>query len=105
MNWVIGAAGMMLFAAACLVVWRMMVGPSPLDRIVASDVMVGIVIATVGIYSVIARNTTGLPILLGLSLVGFSGAVGVARLIASPSTIRRRFDRRQARQEEETDDD
>ncbi|MGC3954248.1 MAG: monovalent cation/H+ antiporter complex subunit F [Propionicimonas sp.] len=104
MIWVIGAAGVMLFAAACLVLWRIVVGPSALDRIVASDVMVGIVIAVVGLYSVIARNATGLPILLGLSLVGFSGAVGVARLISSPSTIQRRFDRRQARQEEDSDD-
>ena len=104
MIWVIGLAGAMLAVAAALVLWRMVSGPSSLDRIVASDVMVGIVIAAVGLYSVIARNTTGLPILLGLSLVGFSGAVGVARLIASPSTIRRRFDRRQARQEEDADD-
>lgn len=103
MMWVVGAAGVMLAVAACLVVWRMVVGPSALDRIVASDVMVGIVIAAVGIYSVIAHNSTGLPILLGLSLVGFSGAVGVARLISSPSTIRRRFDRRQARQEDADD--
>lgn len=105
MIWVIGAAGVMLFIAACLMVWRMIAGPSALDRIVASDVMVGIVIAAVGVYSVIARNTTGLPLLLGLSLVGFSGAVGVARLMSSPSTVRRRFVRRQARQEEGTDDD
>lgn len=105
MSWVIGAAGAMLLVAAGLGIWRMVAGPTALDRIVASDVIVGIVIAAVGIYSVIARNSTGLPILLGLSLVGFSGAVGVARLIASPSTIRRRFDRRQARQEEDTDDD
>ncbi len=105
MIWVIGVAGALLIVAAGLVLWRMAVGPSALDRIVGSDVMVGIVIAAVGLYSVIAHNSTGLPILLGLSLVGFSGAVGVARLIASPSTIRRRFDRRQPRQEEETDDD
>lgn len=104
MIWVIGAAGVMLFAAACLVLWRMVAGPSALDRIVASDVLVAIVIAAVGLYSVLAHNSTGLPILLGLSLVGFSGAVGVARLISSPSTIRRRFDRRQARHEEDTDD-
>ena len=104
MIWVSWAAGAMLFAAACLVLWRLATGPSALDRVGASDVMVGIVIAAVGVYSVIAHNSTGLPILLGLSLVGFSGAVGVARLIASPSTIQRRFDRRQARHEEDTDD-
>ncbi len=104
MTWVIGAAGVMLFAAACLVLWRMVTGPSSLDRIVASDVMVAIVIAAVGLYSVISHNSTGLPILLGQSQVVFSGSVGVARLIASPSTIRRRFRERKARQEEDSDD-
>lgn len=95
----IGAAVAMLAVAACLVLWRLVQGPSALDRIVAGDVIVAIVIASVGLYSVLAHNTTGLPILLGLSLVGFSAAVAVARLIASPSTIRRRFDRRQSQQE------
>ncbi|MDQ7993557.1 MAG: monovalent cation/H+ antiporter complex subunit F [Propionicimonas sp.] len=104
MTVVVGAAVVMLVVAACLVLWRMVHGPSPLDRIVAADVMVAIVIAGVGIYTVAARNSTGLPILLVLSLVGFSGAVGVARLISSPSTIRRRFDRRRARQEDNGDD-
>lgn len=103
MTLVIGAAVVMLLAAACLVLWRMVNGPTALDRIVAADVIVAIVIAGVGIYSVMADNSTGLPILLVLSLVGFSGAVAVARLIASPSTIRRRFDRRQARQEDNGD--
>lgn len=103
MTVILGSAVVMLVAAACLVLWRLVQGPTALDRIVAADVIVAIVVAGVGLYSVLADNTTGLPILLGLSLVGFSGAVGVARLIASPSTIRRRFDRRQSRQEGDGD--
>jgi len=103
MTILITLAGVMLVVATGLVLWRMVHGPSPLDRIVASDVMVAIVIAGVGIYTVVADNSTGLPILLVLSLVGFSGAVAVARLISSPTTIRRRFDRRRARQEENGD--
>lgn len=103
MTVVLGSAVVMLVVAACLVLWRLVQGPTALDRIVAGDVIVAIVVASVGLYSVLAHNTTGLPILLGLSLVGFAGAVGVARLIASPSTIRRRFDRRQSRQEEDGD--
>ena len=47
----------------------------------------------------------GLPILLGLSLVGFTAAVGVARLIASSEGVRRLFDRRQAMKSEEDDDE
>jgi multicomponent Na+:H+ antiporter subunit F len=102
MNVVIGISLGLLVVAACLVLWRMVVGPTPLDRIISSDVMVAIVIAGVGLYPVLARNDTGLPILLGLCLVGFTGAVGVARLLASPTTVRRLFDRRQAMR---TDDD
>ncbi len=103
MTIVIGSAVAMLMAAAVLVLWRLVQGPTSLDRIVAGDVIIAIVIASVGLYSVLADNTTGLPILLGLSLVGFSAAVAVARLIASPSTVRRRFVRRQSRQEDNGD--
>ncbi|HRA77121.1 MAG TPA: monovalent cation/H+ antiporter complex subunit F [Propionicimonas sp.] len=99
MTVVIGISLGLLVVAACLVLWRMVAGPTPLDRIISSDVMVAIVIAGVGLYSVLARNDTGLPILLGLCLVGFTGAVGVARLLSSPTTVRRLFDRRQAMQD------
>lgn len=100
---IIGFAAVVLFAAAALTLWRLVAGPSPLDRIISSDVMVAIAIAAVGLYSVIARNATGLPILLGLSLVGFTGAVGVARLISSAEGVRRLFDRRQAMKDDDDD--
>ncbi|MEA5055149.1 MAG: monovalent cation/H+ antiporter complex subunit F [Propionicimonas sp.] len=99
--WIAAAS---LFAAAWLVLYRMVRGPTPLDRIVAADVMVAIMIAGVGIYTVVAGNATGLPILLALSLVGFTGSVGVARLIASSRSVRRAFDRRQAMDAEDADD-
>lgn len=94
----------LLAAAASLTLWRMVAGPTPLDRIISSDVMVGVVIAAVGLYSVLARNSTGLPILLGLSLIGFTGAVGVARLILSSAGVQRVFDRRKAMRTEDSDD-
>jgi len=96
--------GVLLGAAACLSLWRMVAGPTPLDRIISSDVIVAIAIAAVGLYSVIAGNSTGLPILLGLSLVGFTGAVGVARLIASSAGVRRLFDQRRAMDTEDADE-
>lgn len=96
--------GAMLAAAVCLSLWRMVVGPTPLDRIISSDVIVAIVIAAVGLYSVATDNSTGLPILLGLSLIGFTGAVGVARLISSSAGVQRLFDRRRAMDSEDGDD-
>lgn len=104
MIWVLGFAGAVLAVAAGLALWRIVTGPSHLDRIVSSDVMVSIVIATVGLIAVWGRSSTGLPILLGLSLMAFTGAVGVARLLSSPSTVQRLFDRRRALREEENGD-
>ena len=101
MIYILGAAAAMLSLAAILTLWRLVSGPTPLDRILASDVIVAIAIAAVGVYSVIAGNATGLPIVLGLSLVGFTGAVGVARLISSSEGVRRLFDRRQAMKDDD----
>ncbi len=98
---ILGGAAVMLTVAAILTLWRMVAGPTPLDRIIASDVIVAIAIAAVALYSVIAGNATGLPILLGLSLVGFTGAVGVARLISSSAGVQRLFDRRKAMKDDD----
>jgi multicomponent Na+:H+ antiporter subunit F len=104
MTVILGIAVVVLAAAAVLTLWRMVTGPTAMDRIISADVMVAVVIATVCIYSVSAGNSTGLPILLGLSLIAFTAAVGVARLIASSDGVRRLFDRRQAMRSEEADD-
>ena len=98
---IVVAAAVMLTLAAILTLWRLMTGPTPLDRIIASDVVVAIAIAAVAVYSVIAGDATGLPILLCLSLVGFTGAVGVARLVSSSEGVRRLFDRRQAMKDDD----
>lgn len=105
MSVIIGVAAVLLFTAAVLTLWRLVVGPSGLDRIISSDVMVAIAIASVGLYSVIARNATGLPILLALSLLGFTGAVGVARLIVSAEGVRKLVSHRQAMDPEQPDQD
>ena len=63
--------------------------------------MVAIAIAAAALYSVLARNATGLPILLGLSLVGFTGAVGVARLITSSAGVRKLVSRRKAMKDDD----
>ncbi len=93
-----------LFVAGCLVIWRMVRGPTSLDRIIAADVLVAIAVAAVAVYTIVSGNRTGLPILLSLSLVGFTAAVAVARLLASNTSVRRAFDRRRAYETEDSDD-
>jgi multicomponent Na+:H+ antiporter subunit F len=77
--WVCGAA---FGSAAVLAVWRMNQGPRMLDRMIAVDVLIAVVVGALGLEAAVNRHTTTLPILVVLSLVGFVGAVSVARFAA-----------------------
>jgi multicomponent Na+:H+ antiporter subunit F len=69
----------MLGVAALLLVARISLGPTMLDRVVALDVLVAVVICALGLEAAIHRHTTTLPILVVLSLLGFVGSVSIAR--------------------------
>ncbi|MGD8214704.1 monovalent cation/H+ antiporter complex subunit F [Aestuariimicrobium sp. Y1814] len=91
------AALVMLLVSAGFALYRMAVGPTSLDRSVASDVMIAILIGATGLYTVTSGNELGVPVLLVLSLLGFTAAVGMARLISNRSdhiqTLRERRQR------------
>jgi multicomponent Na+:H+ antiporter subunit F len=69
----------MLGVAALLLVARISLGPTMLDRVVALEVLVAVVICALGLEAAIHRHTTTLPILVVLSLLGFVGSVSIAR--------------------------
>jgi Multisubunit Na+/H+ antiporter, MnhF subunit len=69
----------LLAIAALLLVARISLGPTMLDRVVALDVLVAVVICGLGLEAAIHRHTTTLPILVVLSLLGFVGSVSIAR--------------------------
>lgn len=68
-----------LAVAALLLVVRISLGPTMLDRVVALDVLVAVVICGLALEAAVRRHTTTLPILGVLSLLGFVGSVSVAR--------------------------
>ncbi len=74
----IGCAGL-LGVAALLLVTRISLGPTMLDRVVALDVLVAVVICGLALEAAVHQHTTTLPILGVLSLLGFIGSVSVAR--------------------------
>jgi multicomponent Na+:H+ antiporter subunit F len=76
------AALAMLGVAAVIVLVRIARGPSNLDRIVASDILVVVVIAGVALESVRQRTATYLPLLMVLGLVAFVGGVAVTRFMS-----------------------
>ena len=83
--------------AALLALYRLAVGPTGLDRGVASDVVLAVMIAGIGAHAIATGTSVGLIVILVLSLVGFTTAVGLARLITGASARERRFLEAEAR--------
>lgn len=77
---------LLLGVAAALALTRMAKGPTSLDRSIAADVMIAILVAGTGLFAIISKLDTMLPVLLVLSLLGFTSAVSMARLISSRSS-------------------
>jgi multicomponent Na+:H+ antiporter subunit F len=78
----VSAGALMLVVAAVLTVARMSRGPSSLDRVVAADVLIAVVIATLALEAIVNDHSTTLPVMLVLSLLGFAGSVSIARFVA-----------------------
>lgn len=76
------AIGGLLAVSALLALIRITIGPSVLDRVVGSDVLVSIVVCSLGAQAALTEGSTTLPLLISLSLVGFLGSVAVARFVA-----------------------
>lgn len=79
MNAVLVVCAALLGVAALLLLARIALGPTMLDRVVALDVLVAVVICGLALEAAVNRHTTTLPVLAVLSLLGFIGAVSVAR--------------------------
>ena len=79
---VVTVGALMLAVAAVLTVARLSRGPSSLDRVVAADVLIAVVIAALALEAIVNDHSTTLPVMLVLSLLGFAGAVSIARFVA-----------------------
>jgi multicomponent Na+:H+ antiporter subunit F len=68
--------------AALLALVRIVIGPSILDRAVASDVLLTEVLCILGADMVINHHIRTLPILLIIAAVGVFGSIAIARFVA-----------------------
>lgn len=73
------AVAVMLAAAFAMALVRIVRGPSTLDRIVANDVLLAITVGAIATEAAYTRDATGLPILLGLALLGPIASIAVGR--------------------------
>ncbi|ARJ06967.1 sodium:proton antiporter [Humibacter sp. BT305] len=76
-------AAVLFGAAAIGALYRIIKGPSALDRIIASDVLVATVMCALGAEMAINKHTDTLPVLLGLAIFTVVGSVSIARFMAT----------------------
>ena len=78
-DWVMWVCGALLSLGAAGAVYRLARGPSLLDRVIASDVLLSIVGAALALEMVYNHHLHNVFLLLIVALVGFLGSVTVAR--------------------------
>jgi len=74
-------AGVLFGAAAFCALYRIVRGPTVLDRVIASDVLVATVICALGAEMSFNRHADTLPVLLVLALFAVLGSLSVARFL------------------------
>lgn len=81
MTAVIIVVSIMLAVAAAGAIFRIIRGPSILDRVLAADVLLAIVGGALIVDMVVYRNFDFLALVIAISLIGFIGSVTVARFV------------------------
>ena len=82
MNFLLVTIYVIFAVAALLTLWRIIVGPSILDRAVASDVLMTLVMCALGAEMAINQHTRTLPVLLIIAAIGVFGSIAIARFVA-----------------------
>jgi multicomponent Na+:H+ antiporter subunit F len=73
--------------AFLLTVWRVVRGPTLPDRVVALDMLVGIVIGFIALIALRTGFTLYIDIAISLGLVGFLATVAFARFILASGSV------------------
>jgi multicomponent Na+:H+ antiporter subunit F len=83
MQTVLAVTAVILSLAAAGAILRIARGPSLLDRVLASDVLLAILGAALCIDMAVNRHLNNLMLLVALSVIGFIGSTTVARFVAN----------------------
>ncbi len=71
----------LLGGGALLALVRLALGPSLLDRVVATDTLLVIISAGLAVHAALERDATVVPVLVVVSLLAFVGSVSIARYV------------------------
>jgi multicomponent Na+:H+ antiporter subunit F len=76
------AAGVLLAISAVLVLVRIVRGPTLLDRMIASDVLLTTIILVLGTEAAVNRHTGTIPVMLVIAGVAVFSSIAVARYVS-----------------------
>ena len=86
MNMVTSICLVLLAIASAFTAFRLVVGPSLSDRVVAADLQLTLVVMASGVAAVRTGSSTFLRIMLVVSVVGFIGTTMAAKFIEERGT-------------------
>lgn len=72
-------AAVLLGTAALITGYRILAGPDTLDRVVGIDSIIAMAICGLAVWAAYSRDTSVVPAIVALSLVGFLGSAAVTR--------------------------
>ncbi|WP_278313828.1 monovalent cation/H+ antiporter complex subunit F [Lolliginicoccus levis] len=79
MTLLLGLSGTMIVLATLISTYRLVRGPNSLDRLAAVDMLVALMICGLGVWTIYTRDTTIVPAIVVLALLGFVGSISVTR--------------------------
>lgn len=82
MTWIMWAVGALFAIGAALALYRVVVGPSILDRMIASDVLLTALILVVCTEMVLNNHTRSIPLTVVLAATAVFGTIAVARYVS-----------------------
>lgn len=83
----IAVASMLLAVSAIVAVYRIVRGPSILDRMIGTDVVLAAIMCGLGGYMALSHRTDLLPVLIVLAMLGFVGSVSVSRYVSKSDSM------------------
>lgn len=80
-------ASVLLASSAIIALYRIVRGPSILDRMIATDVVLASIMCGLGGFMALSGRTDLLPVLIVLAMLGFVGSVSVSRYVSKSDSM------------------
>ena len=89
MTYFITGAIILITLAMILIIYRLVKGPNPSDRVIALDTIGVCLISLVGLFSIIVETSFFLEIILLLAILSFIGTIAFSKFIEKGDIIER----------------